>query len=139
MENPVKNLYYALGEACYAIAMSDGLVQVEERTKLNGILKSEFGRSVSKDINETEIIFQLLNKERSDAKTAMDWAINQIKVNGHYLSTDLKCHFISTIIKVADSFAPVTQEEKKMLLSFISEIVDIHEDNLLSANTADKK
>lgn len=139
MENPVKNLYYALGEACYAIAMSDGIIQVEERTKLEGILKKEFSKSLSKDLNETEIVFQLLNKERMDAKTAMQWAIKEIKANAHYLSTDLKCHFISTIIKVADSFTPVTQEEKKMLLSFISEIVDLREDGILSPQTADKK
>ena len=138
MENPIRNLYYALGEACYAIAMSDGVVQVEERMQLNAILKKEFSQSVSKDLVETEIIFNLLNKEQVNAKTALNWSIKEIKANSHYFSTDMKCHFISTIIKVADSFAPVTEEEKKMLLSFISEIIDIREDKVLSPPTSDK-
>lgn len=138
MKNPISNLYYALGEACYAIAIADGVVQVEERNKLSEILKKEFAHTTAQDIDETEIIFQILNKERANAKMAMTWAIKEIKTNAHYLSTDLKCHFISTIIKVADSFAPITQEEKKMLLSFISEVVDIQEDKMLSASSADK-
>jgi len=138
MENPISNLYYALGEACYAIAFSDGSIQLEEKNKLSEILKKEFANSETKDIDETSIIFQILNKERISSETAMNWAINTIKINSHYLSTDLKCHFISTIIKVADSFSPITKDEKKMLLAFISEVVDINEDKLLSKPTFDK-
>ncbi len=138
MENPISNLYYALGEACYAIAISDGNVQLEEKNKLTSILSKEFANSEGQDIDETSIIFQILNKEKVSAETAMDWAINEIKTNSHYLSTDLKCHFISTIIKVADSFAPITKEEKKLLLAFITEVVDIKEDPLLSKPSSDK-
>ncbi|PBQ34596.1 hypothetical protein CNR22_23405 [Sphingobacteriaceae bacterium] len=138
METALKNLYYALGEACYAVAMADGEVQVEERIRLTEILKKEFSQSAAKDIVETEIIFALLNKERTDAGTAMDWAINEIKTNSHYFSTDLKCHFISTMIKVADSSKSVGSEEKAMLMRFINEVIDIHEDKLLSPPTADK-
>lgn len=93
METALKNLYYALGEACYAVAMADGEVQVEERIRLNGILKKEFSQSAAKDIIETEIIFNLLNKERTDATTAMEWAIREIKTNSHYFSTDFKMSF----------------------------------------------
>lgn len=138
METALKNLYYALGEACYAVAMADGEVQVEERIRLIDILKKEFSNSAAKDIIETEIIFNLLNKERTDAATAMEWAIKEIKTNSHYFSTDLKCHFISTMIKLADSSETIIAEEKKMLLYFISEVIDIHEDKLLSPPTADK-
>lgn len=138
METAVKNLYYALGEACYAMAMADGTIQPEERTQLNGILKKEFSQSLSPDILETEIIFKLLAKEQADAETAMNWALNEIKINSHYLSLDLKCHFISTMIKVAHSFKTVTKEEKRMLMKFIQELIDIQEDKLLSTSTADK-
>lgn len=138
IENPVRNLYYALGEACYAIAMCDGAVQAEERNKLSGILKKEFSHALSKETDEAEIIFHILNKKRTSAQTAFDWAISELKTNGHYLSSDLKCHFISTLIKVAASFSPVTESEKNMLLEFISKILDIQEDMILSAPTADK-
>lgn len=138
MENPISNLYYALGEACYAIALSDGIVQLDEKNKFTDILKKEFANSEVQDIDQTSIIFQILNKEQVKAQTAMEWAIKEIKTNSHYLSTDLKCHFISTIIKVADSFAPIAKEEKKMLLDFITEVVDIKEDKLLSSSTANK-
>jgi uncharacterized tellurite resistance protein B-like protein len=138
METAVKNLYYALGEACYAMAMADGTIQVEERTQLNTILKKEFSQSISKDILETEIIFKLLSNKRADAKTVMKWALSEIKANSHYFSLDMKCHFISTIIKVAHSFPKVTREEKKMLMQFIEGVIDIKEDKLLSQTTADK-
>jgi|GEM_PF-1192248 len=138
METPLKNLYYALGEACYAMAMADGIIQVEERTQLNAILKKEFRQTASKDIIETEIIFKLLSKERADAQTSMNWALKEIKANSHYLSLDMKCHFISTIIKVAHSFPTIAPEEKKMLMYFIEGILDISEDKLLSPITADE-
>lgn len=138
METAIKNLYYALGEACYAMAMADGMIQVEERTQLNSILKKEFSQSASKDIIETEIIFKLLSKERPDAETAMDWALNEIKTNSHYFSLDMKCHFISTMIKVAHSFPTVTGDEKKMLMRFIEGVLDIREDKMLSKPTSDK-
>lgn len=138
MENPVRNLYYALGEACYAIAISDGAIQMEERSKLSEILKKEFSKTLANETDETEIIFHILNKERASGKTAFNWAIGELKTNSHYLSSDLKCHFISTLIKVAGSFAPVTEAEKNILLEFISKILDIKEDIVLSAPTADK-
>ena len=138
METAVKNLYYALGEACYAMAMADGIIQVEERTQLNGILKKEFSQSISKDIIETEIIFKLLSKESTDASIALDWALNEIEANSHYFSLDMKCHFISTMIKVAHSFASVTKKEKIMLMRFIEGVLYIGEDKLLSESTADK-
>ncbi|WP_317896950.1 hypothetical protein [Aurantibacillus circumpalustris] len=139
METAVKNLYYALGEACYAMAMADGAIQVEERTMLSDILKKEFSQSISKDIIETEIIFKLFSKDLTDTQTAMNWAIKEIKANSHYFSTDMKCHFISTIIKVADSFPPIVKKEKALLMKFIEEVIDIKEDKLLSSKTADKK
>lgn len=138
MENPITNLYYALGEACYAMAMADGIIQVEERTQLNAILKKEFSQSSSKDIIETEIIFNLLSKERADANIAMEWALNEIKANSHYLSLDMKCHFISTMIKVAHSFPAFTEEEKKILMHFIDGVIDIREDDLFGKSTSDK-
>ena len=139
METAIKNLYYALGEACYAMAMADGAIQIEERTMLTDILKKEFAQSISKDIIETEIIFKLFTKERTDAATSMNWAIKEIKANSHYFSTDLKCHFISTIIKVADSFPPIIKKEKILLMKFIEEIIELREDKLLSSSSADKK
>jgi uncharacterized tellurite resistance protein B-like protein len=138
MENPVRNLYYALGEACYAIAMSDGAVQAEERIKLTEILKKEFSKTISNETEETEIIFHILKKEGASGKTAFNWAIKELAANSHYLSADLKCHFISTLIKVAGSFPPITGAEKDMLLEFISRILDIKEDLVLSQSTSDK-
>ena len=58
MENPISNLYYALGEACFAIALSDGKIQEEEKNKLEGILKKEFAQSTSKDIDSTTLFLR---------------------------------------------------------------------------------
>jgi uncharacterized tellurite resistance protein B-like protein len=138
METAIKNLYYALGEACYAMAMADGEIQVAERTLLSDILKREFSQAISNDIIETEIIFKLFSKKQTNAQTAITWALKEIKANSHYLSTDMKCHFISTMIKLADSFPPIVKNEKALLMKFIEEIIDIEEDKLLSSATSDK-
>lgn len=42
------------------------------------------------------------------------------------------------MIKVADSSDIIVPEEKRMLMYFISEVMDIREDKLLSPPTADK-
>jgi tellurite resistance protein len=58
---PIQNLYMALGEAAYAVAMADGKVQNEEHEKFERILKAEFSKH-GLDFDYAEIIFKVLKK-----------------------------------------------------------------------------
>jgi tellurite resistance protein len=125
--NPVQNLYYALGEACYAIAKVDGSVQSEESNKLRGILEKEFAKN-GKDFDYAEIIFEILRKDSLDPETAFEWALNHIRVNSHYLSEEMKDHFESVLVAVAEAFPPATDEEMEMIRKFKRAIRDIKGD-----------
>src|SRR5688500_20308943 len=86
---PTENLYYALGEVAYAVAMSDGRIQKDEVNKLHGILLTEL--SIGDETqNIADIIFHVLNKDHVDAQTAYESGMKQIWLNSHYLSPDLK-------------------------------------------------
>ena len=124
---PIENLHYAIGELAYAIAFSDGQVQKEEREKFQAIvttgLKDHF---VEFDISD--IIFQMLEKDKANSNTVYEWAIKEIKTNSHYLSPSLKHKFISVMEKVAEAFPPVTNEELNLLQRFKKDIVSIEGD-----------
>ncbi len=127
----IEQLYYALGELCYAIAKVNGKIQKEEKDQLHRILLSEF-RGHESLIDPTEIVFHILQKEGMDSKTAFDWALHEMKLNSQYLSEKLKSHFISVIGKVAEAFPPVTEEERMLISEIISQLKDIQGDPVFS-------
>jgi uncharacterized tellurite resistance protein B-like protein len=132
----IQELYYALGELCYAIAKADGVIQKEEKDRLHSILETEF-RGRRGGFETTEIIFQILQREGMDSKTAYDWAIREIKLNSQYVSETLKKHFISVINNVATSFPPGSIEERKLIDDFIRELNNIQGDPVFSHLTED--
>jgi uncharacterized tellurite resistance protein B-like protein len=132
---PIENLYYALGEIVYAIAMADGKIQREEKEKLHAILHSEFKKHPG-DLDVAEIIFQILQKDKQDIKTAYYSAIKQIRLNSQYVSEKLKLDFIAVITKVAQAFSPVTSEEEKLINDFIEELMKIKGDPVFSKYTS---
>lgn len=119
--NPIENLHYAIGEIAYAIARSDGEVQKEERIKFKNIVEAEL-RCKDYDFDISEIIFNILNKDKTSTSDAYDWSIKQIKTNSHYLSPKLKETFIKVIEKIAKAFPPVTKEENKLIDRFKKDI-----------------
>ncbi len=119
--NPIENLHYAIGEIAYAIARSDGEVQKEERIKFKNIVEAEL-RCKDYDFDISEIIFNILNKDKTSTSDAYDWSIKQIKTNSHYLSPKLKETFIKVLEKIAKAFPPVTKEENKLIDRFKKDI-----------------
>jgi uncharacterized tellurite resistance protein B-like protein len=131
---PIERLYYALGELAYAIAKADGIIQKEEKEKLHGILETEF-RTHKVGFDISEIIFQILQKDGTDSKTAYDNALYELKLNSQYVSEHLKTHFIAVMKKVGEAFPPVTQSEGSIIDDFIYQVKSIKGDEVFSAGT----
>ncbi len=125
--NPVENLHYAIGELAYAVARADGEIQREERKKFHSIVEAEL-RCKDYNFDVSDIIFQLMEKDKFDTETTYKWAMNEIKTNSHYLSPKLKETFIKVMEKVAKAYPPVTSKEKNVLDKFKADIAPIHGD-----------
>jgi uncharacterized tellurite resistance protein B-like protein len=118
---PVENLYYAIGQIAYAVAICDGKVESSERKKFHDIVEEELKKNhYSFDISS--IIFQVLDRDHMSAADSYSWAMKQIRLNSHYLSPELKSTFIKVIEKIALAFPPVTEEEKKLIADFKKDI-----------------
>ncbi|PBQ30508.1 hypothetical protein CNR22_01570 [Sphingobacteriaceae bacterium] len=124
---PQENLHYAIGLMAYAIARADGAVQKEERQKFFDLVHAELKRE-HYDFDIASIIFQVMDKDQSSLEDTYHWAINQIKVNSHYLSPSLKTTFIRVMEKVAKAYPPVTVEESSLLDRFKKDIEPLHGD-----------
>jgi uncharacterized tellurite resistance protein B-like protein len=125
--SPLENLHLAIGEIAYAIAMSDGSVQRKEREKFHAIVEAEL-RSKDYDFDVSDIVFQILDKDRTDAETSYDWAMKEIRTNSHYLSPKLKSTFIKVIEKVAKAYPPVTKSESRLIERFKKDIAPLKGD-----------
>lgn len=124
---PTENLHYAIGEMAYAIARADGAVQKEERQKFHDIVAAEL-RMKDQGFNISDIIFKIMDKDKTSTKDAYNWAMGQIRVNSHYLSPQLKETFIKVIEKVAKAYAPVTIDETDIIEKFKKDIAPLKGD-----------
>ena len=126
--NPKESLHYAIGQLAYSVAIADGAIQLEERQKFASIVASEL-KMHDLDFNVSEIIFEVLDKEKFiQTKDAYDWAMEQIRLNSHYLSPELKQTFINVMEKVAEAYPPVTNNEMQIIDKFKKDITTIHGD-----------
>lgn len=130
---PIENLHYAIGHLAYAVAKIDGKVQNEERMKFHNIVAAEL-RSKDYDFQISDIIFQIIDKDRMDAETTYNWAMKEIKLNSHYLSPELKATFLRIMEKIAKAFPPVTPEEKCIIARFKMDIEKIKGDPVYYAH-----
>ena len=124
---PTENLHYAIGELAYAVANADGKVQKEERQKFHDIVEAEL-RCKDYSFDVSDIIFQIMDRDKADTKSAYEGAMKQIRTNSHYLSPKLKETFIKVMEKIAKSYKPVTVDESSLLDKFKSDIAPIHGD-----------
>ena len=127
--SPVESLHYAIGELAYIMARVDGKVQKEEREKFQNMVAAEL-RCKDYGFDVTDIIFQLLDKQRKDLDvgTTYGWAMHEIRLNGHYLSPKLKKNFTRFLEKIAKAYPPVTVEEKNIIDRFKEDIALIKGD-----------
>src|ERR1035437_6707493 len=123
----IENLHYAIGEMAYAVASADGKVQKEERKKFHDIVAAEL-RCKDYAFDISDIIFQIMDKDKTDSITSYEWAMDQLKLNSHYLSPKLKQTFINVMDKVAKSYPPVLTTEKNLIDRFKKDIAGIKGD-----------
>jgi len=124
---PLENLHYAIGELAYAVACVDGKVQSEERKKFHDIIAAEL-RCKHYDFDISDIIFQIMDKDKTDPETTYKWAMDQIKLNSHYLSPKLKETFIKVLEKVAKAYPPVGTSEQNIIDRFKKDIAGLKGD-----------
>ncbi len=124
---PLENLHYAIGELAYAVARADGSVQKEEKKIFHDIVEAEL-RCKDYAFNISDIIFQIMDRDKTDSATTYKWAMDEIKLNSHYLSPELKKTFIRVMEKVANAFPPVTVSERNLIDRFKKEIAAINGD-----------
>lgn len=136
--NPVQSLYYAIGQMAYAVAKADGEVQKAERQKFFDIVSREL-KSDNHNFNTTSIIFQVMDKDQSSVEDSYHWAMNQIRLNSHYLSPALKTTFITVMEKIAEAYPPVTIEESLLLDRFKKDIEPLAGDPIYYSPTDPKK
>ncbi len=125
---PLENLHSAIGELAYAIAISDGKIQKEERKKFQDIVAAEL-RCKEYDFDVSDIVFQIMGRDKYiDSETCYNWAMKEIRMNSHYLSPKLKKTFINIMEKMAKAYLPVTGSENKLLERFKKDIEPLNGD-----------
>ena len=124
---PIENLHYAIGELAYAVARADGGVQKEERKKFHDIVAAEL-RCKDYAFDISDIIFQIMDKGKTDSATTYKWAMDEIRLNSHYLSPELKKVFIKVMEKVAKAFPPIKKNEQDIIDKFKKDIAAINGD-----------
>lgn len=125
--NPVENLHYAIGQLAFAVAFTDGKIQKEEREKFQEIVAEELSHK-DHGFDVSDIVFQIMGKDKMDSNTTYDWAMKEIKANSHYLSPELKQKFIKVMEKVASAYPPITTDESSIITRFKKDIEPIHGD-----------
>jgi len=132
---PIENLHFALGELAYAMARADGTVQKEERLKFRAIIESEL-KAGHDAYGVSDIIFQVLARDKTDTETTYSWAMNAIRLNSHYLSPEMKQTFIRVMEKIAEAFPPVEASEHNLLERFRRDIAPIEGDPVFYRKSA---
>lgn len=129
---PTGRLYYALGQIVYAISGIDGKVQKEERNRFHDIIVAEF-KGKHYDFDISEIIFTILDRDKSEPETAYTWAMSEMRLNSHYLTPEMKRVFIIIAQKIAEAFPPVTREEAVLLEQFKTDIAPLKGDSVYTS------
>ena len=124
---PTENLHYAIGELAYAVAIADGEVQKEEREKFHNIVEAEL-RCKDYGFDISDIIFKIMDKDKTSIKDAYDSAMKQMRLNSHYLSPKLKETFVKVMEKVAKAYKPVTIDETHLIDKFKADIAPLKGD-----------
>lgn len=114
----IERLYYALGNLAYAVAISDGEINHEEKEKLHDIVIKET-KCHNDAINVSEIIFHLLQKKQLyTAEDAYRVAMKEMTICSNYLTEDMKVEFAAVLEKVARAFGSYTTEEQQIIERF---------------------
>ena len=116
-----QHLYYGLGQIAYAVADRDGKIQREEKEALQKILHDGMMK-MNPDFDITDIIFQILEKEKVDFETAYKWGMDAIKLGSHHLTPGIKWIFIDIVQHVSEAFPGGDTEEAAIIARFAKDL-----------------
>ena len=134
---PVEEIYYGLGEICYAVTRGEKTNSSKKTEVFHKILEDEF-KGQKAEFDAAEIIFQILERGEVAPKTAFQWGLHELKLHSQYLSDSLKQHVISIVNKMASAFQPAGAQAKSFIQNFCQEINSIHGDPVFSYITEDR-
>jgi uncharacterized tellurite resistance protein B-like protein len=116
------DLFQALAELAYAIAMADGTIQSEEKRKFRSIIRHE----LKEDAWIAESRFEILNSAISPGLTkSYDKAIKIIRHRRDYFDDEMQQTFLTVIQKVADSFQGEHESEADIIKNLKADIEKI--------------
>lgn len=116
-----QSLFYGFGQVAYALAISDGKVQLEEREKFKQIVEAGI-KQFSFDFNYSDLIFHILRGEHMGPDFAYRSGMEAICLGSHHLTPELKKAFTDTLTEVADAFVPIAPEESNIIVQFKADI-----------------
>lgn len=116
-----QSLFYGFGQVAYALAISDGKVQLEEKQRFKEIVENGI-RSVTADFSYSDIIFQILDSEHMGPDFAYRSGMKAIELGSHHLTSELKDAFLQTLDHVASAFVPMTADESEIIIRFRTDL-----------------
>lgn len=133
MEFDIQTYFVELGKLLYAIAKSDGRVQVEERKKLNEIVRNElveicrrtdeFGTNLA---FYSEFSFDTISDRNLSAEIAYNSFINFLNAHKDFIPEKLCKISISSVRKIAESSQGIVETEQKFIDRLESDIQKIY-------------
>lgn len=119
-----QHIYYVLGRLAYSVARADDKIRKEDKKKLHDIIIEEI-RKHSIDFGYSEIISNILKKDKKDFETTYNWAIHSMKLDSKHFTSEMKQQFIDVIKKVTETFPPVIIKPGKVVERFIKDMESI--------------
>lgn len=111
----VEKVYEAFGELLYAVSLSDGELQPEEEARLKEVLS---GHEWEEDI------LWSFNYEKGRQRSVRDAYVRALDVFGEYGPYKEYYKFFDVLEKVAEASAGIDPEERKLIDSFKSELLE---------------
>ena len=107
-------LYYVLGQLVYAIARANEPINKKERRELHDIFVSKMDSGES-ELDFSEVISHILDKEKKDLETTYNWVIQSLKLPQNELDEDTKSKFFNLIELVVNKFPSKGSDGEELL------------------------
>ncbi|HPD65891.1 MAG TPA: hypothetical protein P5050_10185 [Bacteroidia bacterium] len=133
MEFDIQNYFIELGKLLYAIAKTDGIVQFEERKKVNEIVRDnlieickrtdEFGTNLA---FYSEFSFDTISDRNIKADKAYQSFIAFVENHKHHIPETLIKLTISAVEKVAEAHQGIIEDERAFIEKLNNDLQNIY-------------
>lgn len=116
-----QHLFYGLGLIAYAVADADGKVQREELETIQKILKEGIAK-IDPDYDLTDIIFQIMKKDKVDFETSYKWGMDAFRLGEDHLTPGMKWNFLDILQAVSDAYPGSHLAEGEIIARFARDL-----------------